>query len=350
MQQQEDRFWVLVAKYYGNEIDSSERAELYAIIGADPVKKKELEDARLDWMEYRTPPAASNRVLWDKVRSRIDASAASAVPAAAAAVPAEVYHMPVYAQRSRKFSLLYKWMAVAAVVLLAVVSIYLLTGRKAAASPEWTVYTAAIGKTQRIVLPDNSTVYLNAGSSLKYSPLFNDSSREVYVEGEAFFDVRKDAARPFIAHGGGLSVRVLGTSFDLKAFPDDVNASVSVASGKVSVGQQGKELAVLLPDQSLVIDQSSRAWSTISVDRAGMEWYNDRVAFVNLSFGDIAHTLERKYGVSIVFARAELKDCRYTAYFDHMELKQILSQLSWTNRFTYKIKGKSILVNGKGCK
>lgn len=341
MQQQEDRFWVLVAKYYGGEIDPTGKAELFAMMEADPLKKKEFEKARLDWMEYRTPPAAADRALWEKLRDKIDQPA----------TPAEVITMPVYATRSSQSRILYKWTSVAAVVLLVAMSVYLFAVRKSSTAVlSWTEYSAAIGKTRRIVLPDSSVVYLNAGSSLKYSSLFNDSSREVFVEGEAFFDVKKDVARPFIARGGDLSVRVLGTSFDIKSFKGDANASVSVASGKVSVSDKGRMLDVLSPDQSLVIDQGSRAWSRINVDRAGMEWYNDRVAFVDLSFGDIAHTLERKYGVSIAFAREELKDCRYTAYFDHMELKQILNQLSWTNRFTYKIKGKSILVNGKGCK
>lgn len=348
MQQQEDRFWVLVAKYYGNEINSSEEAELFAVLAADPVKQKEFEQARLDWVEYRTSPVSIDRALWDTVRSRIDepvAASAEVIP-----LPGLGTHGADYATRARPMRRTSVWMGVAAGVLLAVVSVYLLTGRKAAAAPDWTTYTAAIGKTERILLPDSSTVYLNAGSSLKYSTLFNDSNREIFVEGEAFFDVKKDAARPFIAHGGGLLVRVLGTSFDLKSFKGDVNASVSVASGKVSVSDSGKELDVLTADQSLVIDQQSHAWSRVAVDHHDMEWFNDRLAFVNLSFGDIAHVLERKYGVSVVFAHEDLRYCRYSAYFDHHSLQQILNQLSWTNQFNYKIKGKSILIGGKGCK
>jgi ferric-dicitrate binding protein FerR (iron transport regulator) len=137
-------------------------------------------------------------------------------------------------------------------------------GRKTAVQPEemaWFETVTPYGAQSKVVLPDKSVVWINAGSSLKYNKSFNKINREVYLEGEAYFEVSHDSLKPFIVKSDALDVKVLGTRFNVKAYENDQTVDVCLISGKVDVhfNEEASALpnVIMKPNQLVSYHRSS---------------------------------------------------------------------------------------------
>ena len=117
--------------------------------------------------------------------------------------------------------------------------------------------STAYGEQKRLVLPDSSEVWLNAGSTITYPKTFTKENRVVTLDGEAYFSVRKDDAKPFIVETSQLSVKVLGTKFNVKAYANDANITTTLTSGKVEVSTQSRPPQTLKPNEQLTYDKST---------------------------------------------------------------------------------------------
>ncbi|EOR95758.1 putative anti-sigma factor [Arcticibacter svalbardensis MN12-7] len=205
-----------------------------------------------------------------------------------------------------------------------------------------------MGQRSKIVLPDNSTVYLGGGSKLIYPERFAASKREISLQGEAFFEITKNPKKPFIIHTGNVQTRVLGTSFRINAF-NGQPMLVEVATGKVRVTQllsQGaKSLAVLTPGQSLKWDNKNAVLGTVAVNDLE-EWKNGRLVFNRSTMREIAAVLERWYNVKIIFADPEKAEQQVTITLTaNVPVNQIMDVLAGTASFHYRIKGNRININ-----
>ena len=190
--------------------------------------------------------------------------------------------------------------AAAAIVLLAM-SVEFFVVRHLTADSTTVLVTAENSK-GRFTLPDGSVVWLNADSRLAYSNRFVDSEkREVRLEGEAFFDVRRDTLRPFEVTMGDLEVRVLGTRFNASHIPDLGIEEVTLLSGSVEVGHDGsRETVRLLPDQSCAYDTVSGRLAVRNVRASNYgSWTGDSIVFDNMTLEDIAVNLEHWYNIRI---------------------------------------------------
>ncbi len=198
-----------------------------------------------------------------------------------------------------------------------------------------------------ICLPDGTTVTLSAASSLSYPPAFNkESKREVYLEGQAFFDVRPDSLRPFLVHAGKVNVTVLGTAFNIKANTVDDNVTVTVKRGKVRVSDPVKTLGTITPRQQVVYNKESQQVTQWSVDSdAYLDWRNDDCFCDNLTMTDVTAILEERFGVSISVDEKVAGADRFTATFSRFEnLDQALKSICEFNGATYKYDRQKALV------
>lgn len=206
---------------------------------------------------------------------------------------------------------------------------------------------------QFIKLADGSTVILNAHSTLDYPDSFSGKdTREVTLSGEAFFNISHDADRPFIVHTGQLNTTVLGTSFNVRAYADQDDITVTVTRGKVRVSDDRNILGIITPDQQITFSRKSKKSLQQAVNAPEVTSWADRdIYFEDVSMSDAVDQLEDRFDVTIEFENEGAKDCRFTATFVNGEdLVQILDVICAFNnaKFAQDAAG-NIMIYGEGC-
>ncbi len=207
------------------------------------------------------------------------------------------------------------------------------------------------GKRQIIHLPDGSTVILNENSKLGYPASFNGRTREVSLTGEAWFDIRQDPIHPFLVHTGRITTRVMGTSFDIRAYGGEETIAVTVTSGKVQVLRENKSLGLLGADQQISFSPKTGEVRKLTVDaRSLVAWKPAEMVMNDLSMQEVADRLEQRFAMVIGFANPAIKDCRVTATFSTDDnLAEILTVVCGVSGSSYSIQNNKIIIDGKGC-
>jgi len=158
---------------------------------------------------------------------------------------------------------------------------------------------------QQLTLPDGTKVTLNSLSSLACAGDFNNAERQIFFEGEAVFDVAKDAERPFVIHVGDYSVTVLGTQFNLSAYPSDESYTIALIEGKVCVAYQA-DTVYMQPNEQVRFDVPSQTFNKQPYNASqAASWTLNRLEG-EFALGELAHKLERIYDVQIAFAEPDL--------------------------------------------
>jgi transmembrane sensor len=211
---------------------------------------------------------------------------------------------------------------------------------------DFEVISNANGRQRKIQLPDGSVVYLGGGSTVKFAKNFSQKQREIFLDGEAFFDVVHQAKKPFIVKSGIVSTVVLGTSFDVHAYPASNKVIVTVESGKVGVmaGLNGKQHLVkyLVKNEQLQINTATGLYINSTVDEgSASNWTRNQLAFYNQSYREIATAIEHQYGVKIEFTDPELDNVKLTARFNNKTLNEVMNTLSALSGLAYTQKGRT---------
>ena len=185
-------------------------------------------------------------------------------------------------------------------------------------------------------LPDGSTVALRENSRLDMRNNFEGHSREISLEGEAYFDIASNPDKPFIIHTGRIRTTVLGTAFAIKAIPGENLITVTVAKGKVKVEDGDNLLTFLETDQQLIFDIEYELSQEFMVDsEREVSWRPNELIFRNMSFGDIVRELSGIYSVGIVFESEQLKQRRITTSLDRREPIEALLRILTTAQQSY---------------
>lgn len=214
-------------------------------------------------------------------------------------------------------------------------------------------FHASNGQIQVVTLQDGSIVTLNSGSTLKISSDFQKKERSVELSGEAYFQVTKDASKPFIVSSGSVSTRVLGTAFNVQAYKNDRLLAVTVSEGKVRVNSMQTRLSQdLTPGKQLIYDKDHQ---TAKVGAANAEhvsaWRSGILYFDNESIPDIIKRLERKFNVTINTTGEVRPDCRYTLRINDDTLEQTLRLLTKVAGISYQTNQQDqITINTYICK
>ncbi|MCM0667666.1 FecR family protein [Flavobacterium tyrosinilyticum] len=206
---------------------------------------------------------------------------------------------------------------------------------------------------QLVHLPDGSTVLLNDNSTLKYDQnSFDSKTREVTLTGEAFFDIKHNPEKPFIVHTGKVQTKVLGTAFNINARNSSNDIEVTVARGKVQVGDTEKIYGVITPNQQIKVNKTTLDYQQNTISAAIVtEWKNNYLILDDINMAEAVSLISQKYKVSILLDNEKIKNCRITASFlneedlDHV-LKVICSVIETEYRYN---KAGSITIDGKGC-
>ena len=244
------------------------------------------------------------------------------------------------------------------------------------------------GSKSRVTLPDGSTVWLNSGSKLRYESGFAKKIREVMLEGEGYFVVAKDKTRPFVVKTSKLSIKALGTEFNIKSYPNEGLVETTLVKGLVLIHKENdagskSENIILKPNQKMTfIKKTGKIYETIEsvkqpvasdittnsksqsliekpFERKEMlivntidtdpviAWKSDKLVFENAPFSEVIVKLERWFGVEIILNNDLLLKSHYTGRIENETLNDVLEIIRYTMPFDYKVEHKKIFIRKK---
>lgn len=261
------------------------------------------------------------------------------------------------------------WLNLAALVAGAVIIIGILFWNREADRPaKQNVVDTKYGSKSKIQMPDGTLVWLNSGSKLTYDDEYGKSNRTVNLIGEAFFDVKHDPDHPFLIHTANLNLKVLGTAFNVKAYPKDKLSEASLIRGSLEVSFPGRpnEKILLKPSEKIALvnsnmavrDQSkgihskyadpeneSESLPIISLSKVSyiasekvvqeVSWVNNKLIFRNKTFEDLAKEMERWYDIKVEFKDKSLLNKRFTGTFKNETFIEAFDLLNETYKFKY---------------
>lgn len=231
-----------------------------------------------------------------------------------------------------------------------------------------TNYNTSAAERKKITLPDGTVILLNAKSKLQLNKNFGINNREVTLVGEAFFDVTHDKNNPFKVITADFNINVLGTTFNVKAYPDEATSEAVLIKGVIVMesNRAGGNSITMKPSQKVIFYKNLPALP--SVKQSGpiakgpeisinsytktndstiveMAWTQNRLVVQDQSFAELKKTLERWYNVKIIFTDSEIEQYHFTATFKNENLVEVLCALQSAEHFKYEIKGNQVIIS-----
>ncbi len=224
-------------------------------------------------------------------------------------------------------------------------------------APEAVKIDAVTKSTQRgqklsLALPDGTRVKLNAETKITFHEDKQSNIRTVYLEGEAFFDVAHDEHKPFKIYTDRVETTVLGTTFNINAYPENQDIKVAVLSGKVKVESKSSGTLVnrniLVPEEMYIFNKKSQeiAKSKVSVNEI-IAWKDEIILFKDASYEEIRNTLERWYKVEFVVKPGLQVKEDFSGRYQNQSLERVLEGLNFTSNFHYDLRGNKVFITSK---
>jgi transmembrane sensor len=325
--------WQLIDRYLAGEASPDEVALVHTRTRADPAWAQALDVLRTD---FTPKPALSEKTdeAWTRLRSRLATQPSQALAPA-----------PTSAKQP--------WLRIAAAVVIVAGSLTtwrLVTSRQP--TPNATAFANDIntpnGTRQTVMLGDGSRVTLNAGSRLRWAADFGTRTRDVYLDGEAYFAVSHDATKPFRVHARNTVAHDLGTRFTVRAYPELTHVEVMVAEGSVSLrhDRTTADSAILAAGQlgRLGATGSPTIESNVPVDR-WTAWTGGALVLEGLTLAEAAPQLDRRYDVRFTIADSSLARRRVQARFHDETLPQVLDALSLALGARWQQSGRAVTIS-----
>jgi transmembrane sensor len=370
------RINTLFAKKLAGEASSEEIRELDEFLRAHP-EEQYFQEILHNWWESGIPGTKKtdateddhfNRIMKRIPQKKEDEETETRFP---------VPHLP--RRRSQPWKV---WLVAAAVTGILLLAGYRYYKPQETSSIQENEIVAKRGTKSKLLLPDGTQVWLNSDSRLIYGNSFNDSLREVILEGEAYFDVVKDAKRPFIVHTSGINIRVLGTAFNVKSYPLEPTIEATLVRGLIEVeknNQPQSSKILLRPNEKLVYNKNEdaaqasasvspvadpespvtavRKPESISIStlpknisdsvRTETSWIYGKLFFEGDSFRELAPKMERWFNVKIGFLNDKAAAYRFTGVFENENIGEALHALQLTASFKYTINGNEVWIDKK---
>ena len=207
--------------------------------------------------------------------------------------------------------------------------------------------TADYGNRSEIALPDGSIVKLNSGSDITYVYNSKKKVREVRFQGEGFFDVSKSKTPFVVKMANGVEVRVLGTTFNLKAYADDPTVQASLVEGHIELGDHTNKLN-MKAGEMVEFDKRTNKLKQLDGDLShAYGWLNNKLYMDNMSLGDVCKYLERWYNVNITIQKNLGEKIHYNGVIQEETITEVLEALSHLSNIAYHVKGKNISITSK---
>ena len=198
------------------------------------------------------------------------------------------------------------------------------------------------------LLPDGTKILLSKNSAITYPKSFQGHNREINLTGEGFFDVHHDSAHPFIIHTQGTDVRVLGTSFNVRAYNTQVQ--VLVKTGRVQFSKNNNQVILTKGQKGEILANANTIIKSevVEVETAVKEKLNSFV-FNKMSLGEVTEVLSERFGKRIKFSQENIKNCKLTATFENEKLENIIAVIAETFNLKVDNQADTILLSGAGC-
>lgn len=352
------RLFVLLGKKLNNEATDKELSELEELIRRESIQPYILESLQEIWMKKAAEDELYLEERWERTVQKLDVS------------PASSYEEPALPR---------KWyigrrIAAAAALAGAVLLTAWLGYRNYNSRPllaanidsKDSIIVVKNGERKRFVLPDSTKVTLNSGSQIRFNKGFGLENREIWLNGEAFFDVSKDASHPFMVNTNRMTVRVLGTAFNVRSYntAEDIETTVLEGKVEVSLNESKEKKVILLPNEKISLKNnqlineqlnkpiSSIKYEVLTVKPAKDEstmpqeavWVKEKLAFTDESFDMVALKMERWYNVKFHFANEKLKGLALTGDFDNISIDETMHILQLMVQFNYEMTGNNIYI------
>lgn len=253
-------------------------------------------------------------------------------------------------QRKTKVRFLNNFVKIAAAIVLGLfIGIYVTSLNDIPDTPVYYAAHSPKGSVSEMILPDGSVIFLNADSRIKYSVEGNEGTREVFLEGEAWFDVEKNKNKPFVVHTPYYDVNVTGTRFNVKAYESENEITTTLEEGQIIIqSTENFKLAqdvVVKPGEQVVLNKNSRNLTIKEVNTSWFtSWKDNKLIFVNMNLKDLVVLLERKYGVDIEIKNKEILDLHFDGTIKNESIIEFLEIVKKALPINYKIVGQKIEI------
>ncbi len=337
--------WVLLASYFAGECSPEERAVIVSRVAHDAQFAAAFAQAEKAWLATGKPTVGVDKLqAWVAIDEKI-------------LVQNHTHQSLRLIRRDRaaavrlaskkKRSVTSHWALVAAFFVVAMTSLYLWYDfdAKETTLPEVAVFKTTSGQRATITLPDGSEALLNAESQIQILTGRTDSTRVIALEGEAFFSVVSDPSRPFYVRAGEAEVRVVGTSFNVSAYPEQDDVKVLVTEGHVQLRKHGNAhdvLSLLQHDLGVLPAEGELSRTRVIDVEKMLAWKHGAMVFEHASFDEVARTLERWFGLEIHLADPDIANRHLSTSFEEPTPNQVISIIASTLSLDYTIEENTV--------
>lgn len=331
MNEQDKLFDRLISEYFSHNISEKDKEEMFAMIAEFPVYKEKYEKAaKLNVLLHL--PVFEKRKDEDYRRLNEKRNIGSANPL----------------RIGRKITILrHITAAVILILLTSLTTVYIYKASQQDIVLKWITTSTPLGGRTKVELPDGSIVWINAKTNLKYSSQFGLTNRDIFLDGEAYFEVHKDKENPFSVFMGDMKVTATGTQFNISSYSDDKKWEVDLLEGGIDITISDKTYS-LVPSEKMIYDRVRLSTTIEKVDtELAAEWIKGRFYFYQASILEIYKMLERHFNVKIIIDD-ELKDEHFFGSINlDMNLIDILNYLDVDKKHKIEISGENIIVKKK---
>lgn len=353
---------MLLGKKLNNEATDEELIELAQLLKNEGIEPHSLELLREIWLKKQKVDDSALDEKWSRLSSRISNS--------------EEQSTNIIPFSQKKAKIFWGVRVAAAAVVITITTIgYLLHQQNRKQYPSTNakesleiVVNVPNGERKKIILPDSTSIQLNSGSQLVYNKNFGEGNREVRLTGEAFFEVTKDAEHPFLVNTNRMTVKVLGTVFNVKAYNTKEDIETTVVEGKVevSLNEGSEKKVILLPNEKISLKNDglvktgnnsiaphvgiSYEVKTVNsnIKQSGIPeevaWIKEKVIFTDETFETVALKMERWYNVRIHFDNEKMKSALINGDFEKVDINKAMQILQMLVGFKYTIHNNDIYI------
>lgn len=320
----EDRLIELFTRQVSGHLSEAERTELEGLLQSSAEAKSHYEELMHQWESagrLKVSPDPATGQSWNRLSKRL--------------------HI------QKPFFLRPYVMRIAAMLLIAAgIGFYMVTS-----APDQVSYATGPQEKIEISLPDGTKVTLNENSRLAYLEDYNLDKRNVEFAGEAFFDVVREVEKPFVIQSEHTSVEVLGTSFNVDAYPEADYVAVSVNSGQVSFNENKSGSKVILEKGMLgTFDKISGTIASTSPESINTDfWRTGNLIFENTPLEHVIKDLQKHFDTTVIIDKAAIGSCRFTGSFQNPELKDVLEIVAITMNLKLEPVASGYKFSGEGC-
>lgn len=356
-----EQIWFLLSRNLSGEATPEEKEALMEALQQQPGLMQQYELLQRLWEPGKTIPTeeVGNRISRILQRS-----------ARETAEQEQQQFLPPQVPIKLRILKMVRWAAVVAGISLAVWTYFTFNHKPGKENNE---IIAQKGSKTRTLLPDGSTVWLNAGSSITYDPTFSGNTREVTLQGEAYFDIVKQPQKPFIVHAGDINIKVLGTAFNVKSYAEEPTIETTLIHGRIQITRTADKKGApiyLHPNQKIVLPKIaatqvtensaaqkqqqavvSKASAVVDLDsnlkeneRFEIAWMYNRLEFRGDRFNELAKKLERWYNISIHFEDEQVHHLVFNGSLENETVEQAFQALATAVPFQFDIKGNDIFI------